>query len=178
MNTTDLLIAPLADSDVPALVALARDTWRRHYPSIISEAQIEYMLAQRYDEAAIRAQIGLPDTWWDVMKQDGALAGFAQYERSGADAIKLDKIYVGYDRRGQGLGSLLLQHVESEARAKGARRLYLQVNKNNVSAIGAYRRNGFEVAREVVVDIGGGFVMDDYVMEKALAPLPTGRAAT
>ncbi len=178
MNTTDLLIAPLGDSDVPALVALARDTWRRHYPSIISEAQIEYMLAQRYDEAAIRAQIGLPDTWWDVMKQDGALAGFAQYERSGADAIKLDKIYVGYDRRGQGLGSLLLRHVESEARAKGARRLYLQVNKNNVSAIGAYRRNGFEVAREVVVDIGGGFVMDDYVMEKVLAPLPTWRAGT
>lgn len=177
MNATDLLIAPLAGTDVPALVSLARDTWRRHYPGIISEAQIEYMLAQRYDEAVIRAQIGVPDTWWDVLKQDGTLAGFAQYERSGEDAIKLDKIYVGYDRRGQGLGSLLLQHVESEARAKGACRLYLQVNKNNTSAIAAYRRNGFDVARELVVDIGGGFVMDDYVMEKALAPLPPGRAS-
>jgi ribosomal protein S18 acetylase RimI-like enzyme len=66
--------------------------------------------------------------------------------------------------------------VENEARAKGARRLYLQVNRNNASAIGTYRKNGYEVAREVVVDIGGGFVMDDYVMEKALAPLPAGGA--
>jgi hypothetical protein len=41
--------------------------------------------------------------------------------------------------------------------------------------VGAYRKNGFEVAREIVVDIGGGFVMDDFLMEKTLAPLPQGR---
>jgi len=43
------------------------------------------------------------------------------------------------------------------------------VNKRNVRAIKAYQRNGFEIADSVVTDIGGGFVMDDYVMAKDLA---------
>jgi ribosomal protein S18 acetylase RimI-like enzyme len=46
--------------------------------------------------------------------------------------------------------------------------LILQVNKRNEKAIKLYRRAGFAVREEIVVDIGGGFVMDDYVMEKRL----------
>ncbi len=33
-------------------------------------------------------------------------------------------------------------------------------------AIRAYERNGFRTVRSQVADIGRGFVMDDYVMEK------------
>ena len=45
----------------------------------------------------------------------------------------------------------------------------LSVNKHNTRAIAAYRRNGFVIAESVVTDIGGGFVMDDYVMAKNLS---------
>ncbi len=172
----DILIAPLREPDIPALLALARDTWQHHYPSIISQAQIDYMLEQRYSEGLVRSQLGAEGIWWDVIKQDGELVGFAQYELADADSMKLDKLYVRYALRGKGFGSILLRHVENEARAKGRHRLFLQVNRNNESAVGAYRKNGFEVAREIVVDIGGGFVMDDFVMEKTLAPLPQGRS--
>jgi ribosomal protein S18 acetylase RimI-like enzyme len=44
----------------------------------------------------------------------------------------------------------------------------LAVNKHNAQAIAAYRKNGFRVADAVVKDIGGGFVMDDYIMELAV----------
>ena len=69
---------------------------------------------------------------------------------------------------GQGLGRRLIEHVAAQARADGATTLVLNVNKRNASAIAAYRRCGFAVREEVVVDIGGGYVMDDYVMAKAL----------
>jgi RimJ/RimL family protein N-acetyltransferase len=49
------------------------------------------------------------------------------------------------------------------------RRLILSVNKRNTKAITAYKRNGFAIVESVVTDIGGGFVMDDYVMDKELA---------
>ncbi len=62
--------------------------------------------------------------------------------------------------------------MEREVRAGGARRLILSVNKRNIRAIAAYRRNGFIIAESVVTDIGGGFVMDDYVMTKELSGLP------
>ncbi len=70
---------------------------------------------------------------------------------------------------GRGLGSRLLQHVEREVRQLGARRLILSVNKRNAKAIAAYQRNGFVIAESVVTDIGGGFVMDDFIMTKELA---------
>jgi hypothetical protein len=44
----------------------------------------------------------------------------------------------------------------------------LTVNKRNAKAMAAYQRNGFTLTESVVVDIGGGFVMDDYVMTKEL----------
>jgi GNAT superfamily N-acetyltransferase len=84
------------------------------------------------------------------------------------DTMKLDKLYVRYDLRGRGYGSLLLSHVEERARSLECTRLYLQVNKNNRSAIDAYLRNGFSVSEAARFDIGRGFIMDDYVMSKAL----------
>jgi ribosomal protein S18 acetylase RimI-like enzyme len=69
---------------------------------------------------------------------------------------------------GRGFGSLLLRHCEREARKRGMRRLVLTVNKQNSKAIKAYQRNGMRIADSVVTDIGGGYVMDDFVMEKEL----------
>jgi ribosomal protein S18 acetylase RimI-like enzyme len=63
-----------------------------------------------------------------------------------------------------------LRHCEREAGRLGADRLMLTVNKRNSKAIAAYQRNGFAIMDSVVVDIGGGFVMDDYVMEKEMLP--------
>ena len=56
----------------------------------------------------------------------------------------------------------------SSQRAQRCSTLILNVNKNNVQAIRAYEKNGFAIREAVVVDIGGGFVMDDYVMAKPL----------
>jgi diamine N-acetyltransferase len=173
VSSGEIRIEPLLEADIPALVTLARDTWFKHYPSIITTAQIEYMLAQRYGDDVIRAQLADPGVWWDKLLLDGELAAFAQYERSDPPGtLKIDKLYARHELRGQGLGSMLLRHIEHEARAMGCSRLKLQVNKNNVSAIGAYRKNGFEVVESAVFDIGNGFVMDDYVMVKELPAQP------
>jgi GNAT superfamily N-acetyltransferase len=77
-------------------------------------------------------------------------------------------LYLLAERHGAGLGSLLLQHCEAEARRFGAWRLMLAVNKRNVRPIAAYRRNGFAVIQSVVTDFGDGFVMDDFIMAKDL----------
>ena len=44
----------------------------------------------------------------------------------------------------------------------------LAVNKRNEKAIGSDKKYGFVVREAIVDDIGRGFVMDDYVMEKKL----------
>jgi ribosomal protein S18 acetylase RimI-like enzyme len=80
--------------------------------------------------------------------------------------MKLHKLYLLPELHDRGLGSRLLQQVEGEVRTGGARRLILSVNKRNIKAITAYKRNGFVIVESVVTDIGNGFVMDDYIMAK------------
>jgi len=162
-----LRIVPLAEADVAEVIELAGVIWRHHYPGIISMEQIEYMLAQRYTPAIIRAQLQSADAWWDKAELDGGIIGFAQYELYGR-SMKLDKLYLHQDSQRRGYGGIMLAHVEEQARSRGCGEVRLNVNKYNVKSIAAYRKNGYEVAQTVVVDIGHGYVMDDYVMEKKL----------
>ncbi len=163
----EFCIAPLAEADVAAVIELAGVIWRHHYPGIISMEQIEYMLAQRYTPAVIRAQLQSGKAWWDEAVLDGRIIGFAQYEPY-ERSMKLDKLYLHQDYQRQGYGGRMLAHVEDEARRRSFGAVRLNVNKHNLKSIAAYRKNGYAVVETVVADIGRGFVMDDYVMEKQL----------
>jgi len=168
-GSAEVRIAAVETADVEALMALAREIWRVHYPAIISTAQIEYMLAQRYDPSVVRGELGRDGIWWDKLMVGEQMAGFSSCFLTGdPDEMKLDKLYVHprHQRRGYG-GRMILRACET-ARVQGCRRLVLAVNKGNRGAIDAYLKHGFRVAAAVVKDIGSGFVMDDYVMEKSV----------
>jgi diamine N-acetyltransferase len=162
-------ISALSQVDLEPVSRLAREIWYLHYPGIITISQIDYMLAQRYCPDAIAAQIAAQQAWWDKIESGSLLAGFASHEPgSEAGSVKLDKLYVHPKAQGRGLGHALVQHVETSARDRGFRRLYLQVNKGNTAAIAFYRKAGFDITDRVKVDIGDGYVMDDFVMSKAI----------
>jgi len=165
-----LKIVAATESDLRPVAELAGVIWRRHYPGIITPGQIEYMLALGYSHDALERFLVEPGAGLLLAYDASRLIGFAAYYRSDeAGELKLDKLYVHEDYHGRGVGSRLIARVEESARAQGRGTLILQVNKNNAKAIRAYEHNGFAVRKPVVVDIGGGYVMDDYVMAKRLA---------
>lgn len=156
---------------IPEVQALAGRVWREHYPGIISPEQIEYMLERGYSTAALRRFVEDPAAGLLLAREAGVLVGFAAwYGDRAAASVKLDKLYVATCRQRAGIGARLIGVVAEAARTFGARTLSLNVNKHNHSAQRAYRNCGFVLREAVVVDIGGGFVMDDYVMELPLAP--------
>jgi len=162
-------IVRAAEPDLPAISELAGVIWRACYPGIITRAQIDYMLALMYAPETMREEIQSQGICYDRLLDGNELAGFASYGLTEQTTVfKLHKIYLHPGWQGHGFGSRLLQHCEREVRAAGAHRLILSVNKRNVKAIAAYQRNGFVIAESVVTNIGGGFVMDDYVMAKKL----------
>ena len=168
--TDGIAIAAASADDLATVARLAGLIWRQHYPGIITHEQIDYMLARGYSDAALRRFLDEPGAGLAVARVDGAIAGFAAWYRAEEPATtKLDKLYVLPERHGMGLGRRLVAHVEAAARDDGARALILNVNKRNAASIGFYRRCGFSVRDSVVVDIGGGFVMDDFVMAKPVA---------
>jgi len=155
--------------ELPAVQRLAGVIWRAHYPGIITPDQIEYMLERGYALPLLEGFLAGDDRGLELASADGELAGFASwYVTDDREEAKLDKLYVLQSRQRLGLGARLIARVASLARAAGARQLILNVNKQNAQAIRAYEKYGFAVREAVVVDIGEGFVMDDYVMGKNL----------
>jgi ribosomal protein S18 acetylase RimI-like enzyme len=156
----------LTRQEVDAVSTLARVVWQATYPTLISQAQIDTMLDDRYAAARILAQLDDPRHGWWIARHNAVLVGFAHAVLDNADC-KLDKLYVHPDRQRQGIGHALLQAVQHWGRGQ-ARRVWLQVNRGNTQAIRAYEKYGFRIAESRVFDVGNGFVMDDHVMEKPL----------
>jgi len=164
---TEIVLSHLRLDEAEALADLARVVWQSAYPAIISQGQIDYMLAQRYKPGLIRQTLARGDRW-DAAWDGGSMVGFVHgYPMSDGD-YKLDKLYVHPDYQRHGIGGLLMARIERHAREHGCDRVVLRVNRNNVNAIAAYRKYGFVVATEIAEEIGQGFVMDDYVMVKEL----------
>ncbi len=168
--SVDIVITPARRDDLPEIQRLAHDIWHAHYPGIITREQIGYMLERGYATGVLEEFIDGPDSGIELALADGLRVGFAAWYATGTPGeVKLDKLYVLQAYQRQGVGARLIARVESEAKLAGATTLVLNVNKNNTQAIRAYEKHGFAIRASVEVDIGHGFVMDDYVMAKPLA---------
>ena len=80
----------------------------------------------------------------------------------------ISKIYLYAEERGKHYSSQILEWLRDYARKLGLTGMYLTVNKGNELGIRAYKGNGFDIIESVEVDIGNGFVMDDYIMACAV----------
>lgn len=155
------------ESDLTAIANLADIIWREHYTPIIGPEQVEYMLAKFQSVSAMSQQLSEGVDYYSLWLDD-LLIGYLSFYTEG-DVLFLSKIYVLSQLRGQGIGQQAVEFVKQQAQSKGLERIQLTVNKYNTGSITAYERMGFKKTEEIVMDIGGGFVMDDYVMELLLS---------
>jgi ribosomal protein S18 acetylase RimI-like enzyme len=156
------------EDQIKLVELLAREIWTEHYTPIIGSGQVEYMLDKFQSRQAIAEQIRTGVLYF-LMQDDGQYIGYLAVQTRG-DELFLSKIYVASSHRGEGHGRKAIGFIESLARTKGLRKIVLTVNKNNRKSIAAYERTGFKRTKELVQDIGNGFVMDDYQMEKTVEP--------
>ncbi|MBL0225910.1 MAG: GNAT family N-acetyltransferase [Geobacteraceae bacterium] len=161
-------ISLLDESDIDMLIPLAYRIWHAHYPEIISVEQIDYMLERGYTRQVILDEIHNQGVIWLTIKSGDSMIGFAALGPHAPGVMKLHKLYLLPEHHGTGIGARALAEVERIARLNAASALVLNVNRHNTKAIRAYERAGWQVAETVVVDIGNGFAMDDFVMAKQL----------
>jgi RimJ/RimL family protein N-acetyltransferase len=164
----NISITRMQESDIDELIPLAYLIWHAHYPGIITVEQIDYMLAKGYTREVILDEINRQKIIWLTIRDENGMIGFISVGPYGDEVWKLHKLYLLPDYQGKGIGAYALGEVERMAKERKLARLVLNVNKYNEKSIRAYRRAGWYVAEETCVDIGGGFVMDDYVMARDL----------
>jgi GNAT superfamily N-acetyltransferase len=159
----------LHPEDIDILLPLAHRIWHAHYPGIISNEQIDYMLDKGYTREVILDEMNNQSISWFAIRDVITMIGFIAVGPYGNGIMKLHKLYLLQEYHGKGIGSRALQEVEQIAQRHNAATLVLNVNKHNQKAISAYLRAGWHIAENVVVDIGNGYVMDDHVMAKHIA---------
>lgn len=152
--------------DIAEVVRLAREIWGEHYVPIIGQEQVDYMLDKFQGESAITGQLAEGYEYF-LASRDEQNAGYAAVVPDDArSSCLLSKIYVRKSLRGLGIGKEMLRFVEEMCRRRGITRIRLTVNRHNADSIAWYERMGFRNAGPMVQDIGDGFVMDDFLMEK------------
>ncbi|MDD5597400.1 MAG: GNAT family N-acetyltransferase [Victivallaceae bacterium] len=162
----DIQFVRIKCEDIPELRVAAATIWPECYAAILSREQIEYMLNRMYSPEKIKHEIEHEKIHYFFICHDGAKIGFLSlgpYPEI-AGRAKLHKLYLYPEFHGKGLGTASLRKVFELASEQGYSSICLNVNKNNHPAIKAYERNGFVKLEAVVNDIGGGYLMDDYVM--------------
>lgn len=160
-----MTIEKATESEIPLIREIAETSWRANYKGIISSEQIDYMLDLMYSEKEIKSQFQNPNYHYYFIRDKEKTVGIMGFENNYEEgSTKLHRIYLLKETKGKGFGKLALNFLKNEVEKFGNKRIILNVNKEN-PAINFYKSQGFSTYEEGVFDIGGGFVMDDFLME-------------
>jgi len=167
-NNPNLRFIEVSAHGLETVRSLAREIWPVVYRDLLSAEQISYMLAWMYSPARLREDLKKGVTF--ILIRDGkndedfGFCAFGPVERGGSCFIH--KVYVAPAHHRRGAGTAALAEIEKRARFAGASGLSLRVNRHNAPAIALYRKCRMEITGTDCADIGGGFVMDDFIFEK------------
>lgn len=158
-----LLFKKATATDIPAIALLADKIWRKHYPSIITPQQIDYMLINMYSNEQLLKQMEAGQVFTLAYFQNEPV-GYISISTSDNKNYFLHKFYILVNEHRKGLGSELFKHILQQI--KNAKTLELTVNRKNYKAINFYFKNGFVIKEVADFDIGNGYFMNDFIMVK------------
>jgi diamine N-acetyltransferase len=154
------------EKDVATIQHLANLIWRKHYPSIITIEQIDYMLNKMYSAQSLAEQM-INGHQFIILEIDKKPVGFVSVSKKTEHHYFINKLYVDTTQHRKGLGKLLLDKIEADN--LDAQSFTLTVNRQNFKAINFYFKNGFVINEVADFEIGNGFIMNDFVMKKELS---------
>jgi ribosomal protein S18 acetylase RimI-like enzyme len=152
-------------NQLPIIIELTKKIWPVAYGTILSKAQLDYMINRFYNENALSQLMDKGHVFYLAQDENENFVGFLSFEiNSAPHKTKIHKIYVLPETQGTGLGRQFFELVKEKAIENNQKAIFLNVNKYNTS-LHFYTKLGFTVIKDEVIDIGEGYVMDDYVME-------------
>ncbi len=98
------------EKDIPVIRELAIITWNRHYPSIITQAQIDYMLEKFHSEKSLSGQMQQGMEFFLAFLNNRA-GGFGAVSTADHKNYFLHKLYVDKELNIKGLGTGLLNFI-------------------------------------------------------------------
>ncbi|GLB52935.1 N-acetyltransferase [Neptunitalea chrysea] len=166
----NIMFEEVLENDVFLIRELALKVWPDTFKSILSEQQIAYMMDMMYSVPALQEQLKNNCRFLIIKKEDSAV-GFVSFEigyNQNPEVTKLHKIYILSEYQSKGLGKITINKVATIAKENNCTILALNVNRYNANAIISYEKIGFTKTKVENINIGNGYLMEDYIMEKKL----------
>ncbi len=158
--------AAISTKELLQIEEMAKVIWHEHYTPIIGTEQVVCMLDKFQSIASMSTQIKSGYQYF-LINQAKIPVGYLSFIKRDEELF-LSKIYILKELRGRGIGKKALKFIDTQAKENHCKKISLTVNRNNLNSIKAYERAGFQNTGEQIQDIGHGYVMDDYIMEKFL----------
>ncbi len=156
----------LNNQQINIVEKLACEIWNQHFIPIIGKSQVDYMLDKFQSKKALSEQIKQGFSYY-LLKNNNNYIGYLSILPKEKEMF-ISKLYLKFSERGNGFGKKSIQFVGKLAKKKGLNRITLTVNKYNLNSIKAYEKMGFKIIGTIVQNIGNGFLMDDFKMEKTI----------
>ncbi|MDD6489467.1 MAG: GNAT family N-acetyltransferase [Clostridia bacterium] len=165
-------VMPVAtEKQIVEIEDAAKKVWHNYYKDIMSYEQIEYMLEKYQSKEAIYKQMSEGYIYYMLMS-DNQLAGYLCVLIQ-SDCVYLSRLYIKAEYRRQGLARRTIEYIDKFFSSPGSnlsyiKKIRLNVRRKNSFAINVYEHLGFHKVKSVDLDIGGGFVCNDYIMERKI----------
>lgn len=160
-------VAVSSPEDIRRLAGMADEIWHEYYVELLSPEQIDYMVEKFQSESALTDQIENQGYEYFFLETQGHPVGFLGF-RAEEQGVFLSKLYLLAQFRGMGYGAEAFAFLEKVCRRRDLHYIHLTVNRYNDHSVAVYKSKGYRVVEEKVTDIGRGFVMDDFIMEKEI----------
>jgi ribosomal protein S18 acetylase RimI-like enzyme len=142
--------------DVDAIRTVARESLTASYGDALPGSVVDDAVERWYGAQNLAGDVAREDTVFLVVVEAGDVLGFAQsyLSRQREVVADIDWVHVAPTRRGEGIGTELLQSMEDELRHRGVDRAEARVLAANEEGVAFYEEHGFDPAGETTVEIG------------------------
>ena len=164
---TITLVPVTTPAQIETVAELAKKIWSEHYAELLGPAQICYMVEKFQSVPAVTEQLRQGYEYF-LLLLEGRAVGYTGIHAENGELF-LSKLYLQKENRGKGYARQAMNFLEDLCRQRGLSKIWLTVNRHNDNTIAAYNAMGLTIVREQKADIGGGFFMDDYIMEKPVS---------
>lgn len=162
-SSKEMVIQEIGVNDLFRIRELASKTWFNTYSDILKEDQLNYMFEMMYNIENLKVNLEDGSKFYILIEGDIDL-GFIEVKQN-KDSIKLNKIYVTPMSQGKGIGNQLIQKTYQICEKNKC--LYIELNVNRFNkAIHFYEKNKFKIVGEVDIEIGNGYLMEDFIMKR------------
>lgn len=151
------------DTQIQEVATLAFTIWNEHFVPIIGQAQVDYMIAKFQSYPALKEQLKNNYEYF-LFELDNSFIGYMGIHKE-KESLFLSKLYILHTARNKGIARKALHFLKDLCRSYNLHRIWLTCNKYNEHTLAVYKHLGFQIAATQEVNIGEGYIMDDYILE-------------